>query len=454
MSTLEIRHAGEDGCADVQAAVPRPCGSANAVAHMLPGMPADTRAFEVHESAVRSYCRSFPTVFTRAQGASLYDESGRCFTDLFCGAGALNYGHNPVRLQQALLSYIAGGGITHSLDLYTAAKRQFILDFQSIILQPRDLDYRMMFCGPTGTNAVEAAMKLARKVTGRHRIAAFTNGFHGMSLGALAATGSRFKRTGAGVPLCLVDHHAFDGYFGAGIDTLDGIERLLLDPSSGHDLPAAFLLETVQAEGGINVASRRWVRRLADLARRLDALLIVDDIQAGCGRTGDFFSFDALGIVPDMVCLSKSLSGYGIPMSMLLLKPEIDQWSPGEHNGTFRGNNLAFTTACAALQEWRDAETQRAVRQNCAMLSEALARIAQAHAGRVAVRGRGLIWGLELADGERADRAIAAAFRRGVIFESCGSRGQVLKLLPPINIGAEALASALSVVADVVAEVA
>lgn len=414
----------------------------------------DTQAFDSHESSVRSYCRTFPTVFTRAAGSFLYDENGDRFTDLFCGAGALNYGHNPPRMRQELLSYIASGGITHSLDLHTTAKRCFILDFQSLILQPRQLDYRMMFCGPTGTNAVEAALKLARKVTGRHRVAAFTNGFHGMSLGALAATGSRFKRAGAGVPLDLVDRYPFDGYFGPDVDTVDYIERLLEDPSSGHDLPAAFIVETIQAEGGVNVASRRWMLRLAALAKRLDILLIVDDIQVGCGRTGDFFSFESLGVVPDIVCLSKSLSGYGLPMSLVLLRPEIDQWSPGEHNGTFRGNNLAFTTARAALQEWRQAEPQRTARDNCERLGRALARIGKSSSGRVAVRGRGLIWGIELADGPRATQAVAAAFRQRVIVETCGSRGQVVKLLPAINIDADTLNQALDVVARVVAEAA
>ncbi|HEX8538493.1 MAG TPA: diaminobutyrate--2-oxoglutarate transaminase, partial [Cystobacter sp.] len=278
-----------------------------------------TQVFEALESKVRSYCRHFPVTFTRARNARLWDEEGKEYIDLFTGAGALNYGHNPEPMKRALLDYLAGDGIIHSLDLHTAAKREFLQAFERIILRGRGLTYRMMFTGPTGTNAVEAAIKLARKVTGRSSIAAFTNGFHGMTLGALSATGSAAKRKGAGVPLGLVDRLPFDGYFGPDTDTLRMISRLLEDPSSGFDAPAAFLVETVQGEGGVKAASTEWLRGLAELARRHGSLLIVDDIQAGCGRTGTFFSFEPAGLQPDIVCLSKSLSGYGLPLSMVLI---------------------------------------------------------------------------------------------------------------------------------------
>src|SRR5262249_9545955 len=181
--------------------------------------------FEKRESAVRSYCRLFPATFKTAREAILWDDNGRSYIDFFAGAGALNYGHNPTPLKEAMLAYLAVDGITHSLDMRTAAKAEFLETFSDRILAPRNLDYRVMFSGPTGANAVEAAIKLARKVTGRPNVAAFTNGFHGMSLGALAATGNKFNRTGAGVPLSGVDRYPYDGYFGDELDTVAMIRK-------------------------------------------------------------------------------------------------------------------------------------------------------------------------------------------------------------------------------------
>jgi len=306
--------------------------------------------FDRLESEVRSYCRSFPTVFTTAQGHLLRDEQGREFIDFFAGAGALNYGHNHPALKARLLDHIAGDRITHSLDMATEAKREFLETLHRVILAPRRLPHKVMFPGPTGTNAVEAALKIARLVTGRTNVIAFTNAYHGMTLGALAVTGNAGKREGAGVTLGNVARMPFHGYMGSDLDTIDLLEQYLADGSSGMDPPAALILETVQAEGGVNVASIPWLRRLGKLLDRHGILLIVDDIQVGCGRTGSFFSFEAAELEPDIICLSKSLSGYGLPFAITLLKPELDQWEPGKHNGTFRGHNLAFVTATAALE--------------------------------------------------------------------------------------------------------
>ena len=317
--------------------------------------------FEQYESEVRGYCRSFPAMFTSAKGAWMIDAEGRRYLDFFCGAGVLNYGHNPDRIKQALLAYLMRDGITHSLDMYTEAKQGFIERFNEVILQPRGLRYKFQFPGPTGTNAVEAALKLARKVTGREQVVGFTNAFHGMTLGALAVTGNGFKRAGAGVPLGHTASVPFDGYLGEGTDTLDYFEALLKDEGSGMDKPAAVIVETVQAEGGVNVASIEWLQRLRRVTEEHGVLLIVDDIQVGCGRTGTFFSFEDAGIVPDIVTLSKSLSGYGLPLALVLIKPELDQWAPGEHNGTFRGQNPSFVTATAALNFWTDNTLEKQV---------------------------------------------------------------------------------------------
>ena len=270
-------------------------------------------AFARVESKVRSYIHAFPTCFTKARGSRLWDEAGNEYVDFFSGAGVLNYGHSHPVLKQALLDYIQKDGIAHSLDMATAAKRTFLERFEALILKPRGLDYVVQFPGPTGTNAVEAALKLARKFTGRESIISFTNAFHGMTLGALSVTGNAFKRAGAGVPLSHANVMPYCSYIPNDLDSLEFMRQMLSDTSSGVDLPAAIIVETVQAEGGINVASYPWLKRLAAVAKEFRVLLIVDDIQVGNGRTGPFFSFEPAGIEPDIVCLSKSLSGSGQP---------------------------------------------------------------------------------------------------------------------------------------------
>lgn len=402
------------------------------------------------ESEVRTYCRSFPTVFTRAAGATLHDRAGKTYLDFFAGAGALNYGHNHPVLRDRLIAYIASGGITHSLDMTTEAKIAFLEAFERYVLRPRDLEYRAMFPGPTGTNAVEAALKLARKVTGRTQVVSFTNAFHGMTLGSLAVTGNAAKRAGAGVALTDVVRAPFDGYYGPQVDTLEHLATLLADRSSGIEAPAAFVVETVQAEGGINVASAGWLRGLASLARKHGALLIVDDIQVGCGRTGAFFSFEEAGLVPDIICLSKSLSGFGLPFAMTLMKPALDVWSPGEHNGTFRGNNHAFVTATAALEHfWADEHLTDALDDKAALVRARLEHIAQSSGATV--RGRGLIQGLAFADHGVPERASRHAFEHGLVIETAGSESQVLKLLPPLTIATDELERGLDIMERAIA---
>lgn len=401
------------------------------------------------ESEVRSYCRAFPTVFKKSQGHTLVDEDGREYIDFFAGAGVLNYGHNPPALKEALMDYLSEDGLVHGLDMASSAKARFLERFDEVVLQPRKLGYKVQFPGPTGTNAVEAALKLARKVTGRTNVIRFTNGFHGMTLGSLAVTGNAMKRKGAGVPLSYSDVSPFDGYFGDGVDTVENLRAVLEDPSSGVDLPAAVILETVQAEGGVNVASFEWLQRLAKLLEKHEILLIVDDIQVGCGRTGPFFSFEPAGIRPDIVCLSKSISGFGLPMALVLFKPEHDVWAPGEHNGTFRGHNLAFVTATKALDFWRDDALTSEVRRKGRMIEERLEDLCKRFPeARPEVRGRGMIQGIAFADTELAGRISAEAFKRGLVVETAGAQDEVLKFLPPLTITDEALSKGLDIVAD------
>ena len=396
-----------------------------------------TNTFERLESQVRSYCRAFPTVFNRAVNAELFDESGRRYIDFLAGAGTLNYGHNNPQIKQSLLEYLRQDSIVHALDMYTVAKRSFLEALDSRVLQPQKLVYKVQFPGPTGTNAVEAAMKLARKVTGRHRIVAFTNGYHGMTAGSLSATGNEYHRQGSSGLLGGVSFMPFDGYFGPDVDTVEYLRKFIEDASSGLDKPAAIMLETVQGEGGVNVATAGWLMRVQQLCREHGILLIVDDIQAGCGRTGAFFSFSSSGVVPDIVTLSKSLSGYGLPMALVLIKPELDRWEPGEHNGTFRGHNLAFVTAQAAMDiYWRDNAFAAQVNTKAQRLRRKLLAIADAYGQAVIeVRGRGMFVGLAFEqEPELATAVSRRAFEKGLIVETCGSRDHVLKLLAPLTI--------------------
>lgn len=410
--------------------------------------------FVRRESRARSYARSYPAVFTRAEGARLYDENDNSYIDFLAGAGSLNYGHNHPVLREALVDYIEHEGITHSLDLHTAAKARFLETFEALILKPRRFDYLLQFTGPTGTNAVEAALKLARKVKGRTGIISFTNGFHGVTLGALSATGNSHHRNGAGVPLTAIVAMPYDGYLGGDVDTISYIEKALIDPSSGLDKPAAAIVETVQGEGGLNAARVEWLRALARLCAEQDILLIVDDIQAGCGRTGSFFSFEPANIKPDIVTLSKSLSGFGLPFALTLIRRDLDIWEPGEHNGTFRGNNHAFVTAEAALRHfWASPEFSQEIAQKADFVRDRLDAIASRHPG-FRRKGRGLMQGLDCGDGERAAAISAAAYGRGLIAETGGPFGEVIKCLCPLTIDDEDLRQGIEIVSACVEEMA
>jgi diaminobutyrate-2-oxoglutarate transaminase len=403
--------------------------------------------FEHRESQVRSYCRKWPIVFDRAGGAWLYDETGRPYLDFFSGAGALNYGHNNPVLKEALLEYLTRDGVIHSLDMYTAAKAGFLTALDELILRPRDLDYKVQFPGPAGTIAVEAALKLARKVTGRTEVACFTDGFHGMTLGALAVTGNGFHR-GGGLPLTYATRLPYDRSLAGQVPDFSWFDRLLDGSGSGLDLPAAVIVECVQGEGGINVASPSWLRGLAERCRQHEILLIVDDVQMGCGRTGPFFSFEVAGIEPDIVCLSKSIGGYGFPLALTLFRRELDVWAPGEHSGTFRGVDPALVTGGAALRAyWSDGELESRTTANGERIAEALAEIAAAAPG-ARVRGRGMAHGIEFAAEGTASKVAACAFDLGLVVETAGPDDQVVKLLPPLTIGDGELSHGLSLLAE------
>ena len=404
--------------------------------------------FERRESAARSYCRGMPAVFTSASGSELKDDEGKRYIDFLAGCSSLNYGHNDPDMKEALIEHIASDGIAHGLDLHTDAKGAFLTAFETHILMPRDMDHRVMFTGPTGANAVEAAMKIARKVTGRTNIIAFTNGFHGVTAGALAATGNGYHRGGAGMSLNGVTRMPFDGYLPGKTDSAEFLEAMLSDRSGGIDAPAAILLETVQGEGGLNAARPEWVQRIARIARKHGALLVIDDIQAGVGRTGTFFSFEEMGVKPDIVTMAKSLSGFGLPMALVLVRPEYDVFGPAEHNGTFRGNTHAFVTARVAIEKfWADDSFQRELADKAGMLTEALQEVADMVPGAT-LKGRGLMQGVDVRSGDLAAEICGRCYDKGLVIETSGNEDQVVKVLAPLTTPKETFTRGFNILID------
>ena len=397
------------------------------------------------ESNVRSYCHNFPGVFESASGTTLKLRSGEGYLDFLSGCGTLNYGHNQEKIRDALIQYISNYGIAHGLDLETSAKEEFLKTFHDLILSPRELNYKIQFPGPTGTNAVEAALKLARKYTGRSNVIAFSNAFHGCTLGALSLTANSQHRGQSQPLLQYVTRWPFENYFGSDVDTAEMLDRMLQDPSGGIDPPAAIIVETVQGEGGLSVASPDWIRSLRRIADRTGAVLIVDDIQAGCGRTGKFFSFEHVDVEPDIVVMAKAISGFGLPMSLLLMRPGLDVWQPGEHNGTFRGNNHAFVTAAAALKTfWQSPSFEAEIAAKSEHGRKRLGRLANENG--FSLKGRGLFLGLETRDSSLTAKIQRGCFERGLIIETCGPYDSILKFLPPLTVTVSELEAGFEIV--------
>ncbi len=399
--------------------------------------------FEQRESSIRAYSRVYPVVFKTANNARQTDDTGKEYIDFFAGAGVLNFGHNNPTMKNAIIEYLNKNGVLHSLDMQTQAKAEFIQHFTNVILKPRNMPHRLQFTGPTGTNAVEAAMKLARRVTGRQNIVAFDQGFHGMTLGALAATANEYFRSAAGVPLEHVTHLPFVEQSDNSDKSITALREVFLDHNA--PAPAAFLIETIQAEGGVNVADKNWIEAIAAIAKELGALLIVDDIQVGCGRTGSYFSFDDLDIDPDIVCLAKGIGGIGTPLAMNLVRPELDDhWSPGEHTGTFRGQNLSFVAGKVALDFFTNDTLMDKVNANVDFMHSQLKPLLNSDPS-LQLRSKGMIMGLDVGDGERASAIVQKCFTDGLIVASCGMGGKVIKLIPPLTIPQTDLAVGLNI---------
>ncbi|MDV0441761.1 aspartate aminotransferase family protein [Methanorbis furvi] len=409
--------------------------------------------FETFESNVRSYCRKYPVIFSKAKGSVLIDQSGKEYIDFLCGAGSCNYGHNNDYIKGKVVEYLMGDGLLHGLDMYSIAKGEFIECLEREILIPRGFDYKVLFPGPTGTNAVEVALKIARKVKGRSNVLALMGGFHGMSLGSLALTTERSARDACGVALGNVTHVPHPSMM-PGFDTIAYIDMLLSDDHSGVDKPAAIILESVQGEGGINIVSNEWLRDMRALCDKHDMLLILDEIQTGCGRTGSFFSFERAGIVPDIVVMAKSLGGIGMPCSIALVKPEYDVLLPGEHNGTFRGFQLAFVAGKAAIEYMVEHGLEaEAVRKGRIVEEYLAARLRQIDPA-LTFRGLGLMWGIDFGAYPcgTTQQIRKTCFENGLILELSGREDTVVKIMPPLVIEDEQLVQGLEVLMKVISE--
>lgn len=406
----------------------------------------NTEIFEKYESEVRSYCRSFPAVFTKAKGSIIYAEDGKEYIDFFCGAGALNYGHNNEYIKKRVIEYLENDGIIHSLDMFTSAKRDFIEFFEENVLAPRGFNYKIQFPGPTGTNAIEAALKLARKVKKRNNIFAFMGAFHGMTLGSLALTTDRDSRAGAGIELENVTHIPAP-YMFPELDVIEYMQTLLDDDHSGVKKPAAVFIESVQADGGIYVFSVEFLKALREFCTKNDILLVCDDIQVGCARTGTYFSFERAGIVPDIVTLSKSIGGYGMPFALTLFKPELDVWSPGEHNGTFRGSQLSIVAAKAGLEVMLGEKVEEGVREKSRIIKEYLDKVASLNEN-IEVRGIGFMWGVDcnkVKPDVISKGIVKECFNNGLIVERAGRNNDVVKLMPSLLADEETLKKGLEI---------
>ncbi|MEU3752839.1 diaminobutyrate--2-oxoglutarate transaminase family protein [Streptomyces olivoreticuli] len=415
------------------------------------------------ESNARTYSRHLPIALAEGSGSFVEDVDGNVFIDFLTGAGVLSLGHNHPELVQAVTTQL--GLLTHGLDFPTPAKDAFIEAQLSMLPAPMRDRVKMHFCGPTGANAVEAAIKLCKIATGRGDIVSFQGGFHGSTHATLSLSGLLAQKRN--VPNSMPGVHFFPYSscarcpVGLAPDTcatncVEYLERSLRDSNGGVPLPAAVLLEMVQGEGGIVPARADFVRRVRELTRELDIPLVVDEVQTGCGRTGTWFAFEQYDIEPDVIVASKALSGIGTPIAVIIYDAKLDTWAPGAHIGTFRGNQLAFAAGTEAVRIVRRDDILGNVRRRGEQIADRLTALL-VNPWVHEVRGRGLMWGIELADPATGQPASAfaaevqsRALRGGLIVELGGRDDCVVRIMPPLNVEADVVDTACSILVDAV----
>lgn len=411
------------------------------------------------ESSARSYARRFPVEFTAGEGVSLIARDGTRYLDLLAGAGVHALGHAHPRIMAALQTELSP--ILSSLDLTTSAKLEFLRDFLAVLPEGLKDNARVHFCGPTGSDGIEAACKLARRVTGRRGLFAFHGGYHGMSQGALAVTASRDARR-AGLDARMdVTFCPFPYPFrGKGLWSdpelaidlaLAHVETLLEDDHSGTDVPGAMIIEAVQGEGGTIVAPPRFLQGLREICDRFGILMIFDEIQAGMGRTGRWWALEHAGVRPDMMVVSKAIGG-GLPLTLLAYRQDLDQWGPGDHIGTFRGQHLSFVAGRMVLAEFQDSQIVPRTAQLGGQLAERLHHLTGKYTIAGQARGLGLLQGLELnsrpglSASDAAQAVQRGLFGRGIIIERGGRDGATLRFLPPLIITSSELDRAVEAI--------
>ncbi|HEY6924003.1 MAG TPA: diaminobutyrate--2-oxoglutarate transaminase family protein [Steroidobacteraceae bacterium] len=408
------------------------------------------------ESRARTYASRFQTVFESGAGLRMRDESGREYIDCLACAGALALGHNHPEIREALVRFLSSGHVQQVLDLTTPAKFEFVEELFGLLPHHWASKAKIQFCSPSGSDAVEAAMKLTRIATGRSPIIAFSGAYHGMTGGALAAMGNVLPKVAA-VPGTGAIHFAPFPYryrcpFGTNGEQTDQLSiqylrTLCSDPESGITKPAAVIVEVVQGEGGCIPASDEWLRELRDITRRHDIALIVDEVQTGFARTGRMFAFQHAGIEPDVLILSKALGG-GYPLSVIVYDRALDQWPRGMHAGTFRGNQIAMVAGRVTMGILQRDRMDEHAAEVGALFHAGLVDLGRSHPEFGEIRGRGLMLGVEIVrrelreargpqDGALASAIQRAAFENGLLLETGGRHGAVLRFLPPLIISAQ-----------------
>ena len=406
-------------------------------------------SFEQLESNVRSYCRKWPAVFASAQGSTITDVDGVEYLDFFAGAGALSFGHNNPVLVEVAIEHLRAGRLLHSLDTFTVEKRRFLENMQRYVLEPRHLDMVVQTVGPTGATAVEAALQLAQRITGHRAVVGFEGSYHGMSYRAASISASMAGRATSAHLKDFVALPFVENVTDADLELLDRTLRSTVD---GQPI-GALIIEPTQGEGGARPFDPAYLRAIRERCSELGIIVIADEVQAGVGRTGPFFSFESSGLDPDIVCVSKSISGLGLPMALNLVRRSLDTWTPGEFSGTFRGNNLAFATSATMLETyWADPTLEKSTEQRGHTVRTALQDMSdQFGGGAFVVRGNGLLCGLDVGSTELAARIAETAFEQRLIVETCGAGDTTVKLLPALVISDDQLSDGLTRLSDAVA---
>ncbi|MDA9440785.1 diaminobutyrate--2-oxoglutarate aminotransferase [Bradyrhizobium sp. CCBAU 51745] len=395
---------------------------------------------------------SSPIVLSRARGSIALTVDGRRIIDFYSGAGSLNYGHNNHQIRDAITQYLVSDAVVHGFNMTTSAKLNFVDTFTSVVLRERGLpQYNVQFTEPIAASAVDAALDLSREVTGCQNIVLFARGQIGVSLGSIALGSSWLRRTIAQVSPCGLTVAPYDGYLGPTVSTADYLRKMLLDQYSGIDRPAAILVEAVQRKSGMSVARKEWLQSIQAIAKDFGALLILDDREMGCGRTGEFFSFEFAGLSPDIVVMSNSLSGCGLPLSMLLIKDDIDHTWPVQHAGT--ESDLAFAAATAAIDiYWRNCIFSEEVQRMGELARRRLNGIASYQGNSFSIRGRGLALGFDCRRSEIAEATTRNAFGKGLFIKRCPSADEVIQFLPALTIDRATLNQGLDIFEEALAE--